>query len=226
MDQSNQSQPHLPHVFFRPWVGANYGEKNQWGVSIMVLGESHWCTDAEAVNPNFTIELMQEVVRDGWRYPFWSRIATLFLGRAPTDDEYRSFWDSALFYNYVQQSVGHAARTRPTHVMWTAGADPFQELIAHYQPEFILATGKELWDNLPNTGHSGPPIKLEGDGSKESWLYSHPSGSSLAFGIRHPQSWGWKYQDWTAWVHAALQAARAQKQAACHGPEQHARSAQ
>jgi hypothetical protein len=173
----------------------------------MVLGESHYGTEEEARDQYFTIELMERVVT-GWRYAFWTRVASVFLGRRPTDEDYVRFWQSVMFYNFIQESVGRVSRTRPTPAMWTNAVPAFQEVLERYRPLFILVTGKQLWDNLPNAGQIGPTIALPDRGQRESWLYSHPGGHALSFGINHPQSFGWKYQDWVAWVAAVLEAAR------------------
>jgi len=206
VDQENQSELHLPHVFFRPWVGKHYGPTSQLGMPVMVLGESHWCTSEEAINRDFTVELMQHIV-DGRRYRYWTEIARVFPGQDNAAGNSGAFWNSVMFYNYIQESVGDAPRIRPTPAMWEKGAPPFLEVLARYQPRLVLAVGKQLWDHLPKIGRSGPSIVL-GNRERESWLYAHPAGEALALWIYHPASPKWWSDHWAPWLGAALELAR------------------
>lgn len=198
------------HVFFRPWVGREYGSKSKWGVAVMVLGESHHCgTSADECNQNLTIELIKGVICGRERHAFWAKTRRLFCGRDSAADQSAEFWNSVIFYNYVQESVGTGPRLRPSSQKWAGGGPAFLEVVERYRPGLVLALGRKLWDELPrNEDHAGPPIMLPDRGQRETWLYPHRKGEALALGISHPTWPGWKYNDWVPCVSAALDEAR------------------
>jgi hypothetical protein len=199
------------NVFFRRWKGAEYGSNSPWGMPVMILGESFYGDDEGAKNPDFAILLITDAVKDGYRNTFLDGTACAFLGKSPDDKEYRGFWNSVVYHVYVQESVGPSARSRPTPDMWRRGEQGFLEVLAQYQPGFVLAVGKGLYENLPNCGAQGPTISLPDGASRESWLYPNSRGDALTFSINHPSSWkfrGQTYQDWEPWVASALEQAK------------------
>jgi len=177
----------------------------------MILGESFWGLDEGARNRDFTINLVKDVVEEGYRNTFLVLTASTFLGKDPNDDEYRSFWNSVVYYVYVQESVGPTAQCRPTLDMWRRGESGFLEVLAEYQPALVLAVGKELYEHLPNCGVQGPKIRLSDGRVREAWLYPNSSGHALTFYINHPSSWKFRretWQDWAPCVASALEQAK------------------
>ena len=39
----------MEHVFFKPWVGKNYQKRGFNGKKILVIGESFYCSEEDAV---------------------------------------------------------------------------------------------------------------------------------------------------------------------------------
>lgn len=39
----------MKNVKFKPWVGKDYHDGNEFGKKILVIGESHYCEDCEIV---------------------------------------------------------------------------------------------------------------------------------------------------------------------------------
>jgi hypothetical protein len=187
-----------------PYVGQDYGREKPWGVSVLILGESHY--HPERLNPEFTCEVVQAVI-DGANYPFFTKVVGSFYGAWPDHDLRRQFWKSVAFYNFIQETVGAKPRIRPTDQMWRNAGPPLEEVLIQHEPGFVLVLGKQLWENLPIPLKRGPLVTL-GDGqSRESRLYFNDAGYAFTFGINHPSSGGWTYEKWTPWVQAAVQAA-------------------
>jgi hypothetical protein len=200
-------QAHFQHVYFLPYQGKNYGPVSQWGVKVMVLGESFYDREGQGQPPDMATRLVRDFGIGYERYAYYTRTAGVSLGRKPTDEEKRAFWHEVIFYSYIQELVGRSSRIRPAEAMWDRARLGFQEVVAEYKPQFVLVTGKELFGKLRHIGRQGPWVGLEGT-QRESFSFEHSSGSALAFGIDHPSSWGWSYFDWTPWVRAALEVAK------------------
>lgn len=207
MAEGNDPYPemHLEHVFFWPWRGNTYGAGSQWKLRVMVLGESHYGTNSRQ---SLTIDCVTDIIPGDWRHPFWTKVASLFCGPTPAAQRAAEFWNSVLFYNYIQELVGEGPGGRRSRQMWQRGAAGFLEVVTYYEPDFLLVLGKTLWSQLPEKGHSGPEIRLPDDRSRETWVYPHGSGAALAVAINHPASRGWKSEHWSPWVDAALNRAR------------------
>lgn len=189
-------------VFFEPWVGKEFKGRSPNSPGIMILGESHYGQPVE-MKSTFTVNLMNHVVQ-GSRRAFWTKAAGVFLGRRPNDSEYRSFWNSVMFYNYIQEFVGDKARMRPMPTMWKRAAPALNEVLHLHQPHFVLVLGKALWENLPQ-GHAEKSVTIPGDTKSRPVRFISTGAHNVAlFAIKHPQSPGWKYAEWTPWVLAGL----------------------
>ena len=179
----------------------------------MILGESHYTKDP------LTNETTQIVVRDmlaptpvsaagkkepvQWKNAF-HRTVGLFNKGVWTDMETRrQFWSSVVFYNFIQVKVGELPRTRPTPEMWLEAAKPCEEVVATHKPDFVLVWGKDLWGNLPPSLNQGTEMSPTG----QTAICTNGDCSSFLFGIKHPSSFGWRYDHWTPLVVAATEAA-------------------
>ena len=184
-----------------PFIGQDYGRVMPWGLPIFVLGESHY--SGIPLYSTFTRDVVSEML-NGVNYPFFTKAAGVFYGDWPDLEMRRKFWQTAAFYNFVQESVGDTARIRPTERMWREAAPALEETLMLCMPGFVLVLGKELWDNLPIPLRDGPEVKLGNGERKQSRLYFNDNGYAFTFGINHPCSPGWTYKKWTPWVKAAL----------------------
>ncbi|MGJ5813670.1 uracil-DNA glycosylase family protein [Paludibaculum fermentans] len=197
------------HVKALPFVGESYNKETPWGLPILILGEAHYTTIP--LYPEITNEVVEGSVTPDRKWESWMMIFAktpgIFHGGWTDPEQRRRFWSSMAFYNYVQESVGSEARTRPTEEMWKNAVPAFEEVVNHLQPRFILVLGNELWKNLPKTSKPGPPVSLSDGELRESRLYPNGAGDAFVFGIAHPSSIGWSYKKWTPWVQAALKAA-------------------
>ncbi len=143
-----------PH--FKPWKGNLYGRGSQFGLGVMVLGESHYLGGPSVDSPEFTTEVISEVScgsDNQWerRLPFFAKVFRAFTkkARAQADGvEWKGFWDSLLFYNYIQEPVGTTSRIRPTLEMWDNAPQPLRHVLTTYRPDCVLVLGYGTWGHL------------------------------------------------------------------------------
>lgn len=158
----------LRSVFFYPWIGRNY-EIGINSKKILILGESHICGGCQGYCGNLDIEdylcryLTDRTIKDFLSYKSgkkdiyrkwmdtYTKFSNVFQNKYLTKEELKDFWDSILFYNYVQYSTDKA-RVTPTHEEFFNSKKAFFEVLSEYKPDLIIAWGARLWDLLPNGG--------------------------------------------------------------------------
>lgn len=166
----------MSYINFNPWVGKDYFTKGFQGKRLLVLGESHHCDDELAKNgkcfPTCLKEKMnkichaqtQKVIHDAiYKYEgvHFQRTFICFeravLGKVLTETERELFWQSVMFYNYLQYSQS-APRTTPQPEHWIESKEAFSELLEKYSPDKIIVWGARLYDYLHN--FNGKDYKL------------------------------------------------------------------
>ena len=165
----------MKKVFFKPWVGKDYGSGGIFGKKILVLGEAHLCNECEncghAENAeecaDFTSSDCIEVLLSG-KTGSWTGTFRKFersLVNHETDlDESRRIWHSLAFYNYVQKAMS-AARKTPEWVDFRDSEDAFFEVIDELQPDHIIVWGvTRMYDLLPGgeRWREGEPLEIDG----------------------------------------------------------------
>jgi hypothetical protein len=136
----------LPHVFFLPWKGKQYG-RSRLG-RLLVLGESHHGNDPA---PNWTVEVVEEYIANKDSQPWFRTFTNIGLavaGSAYWELGRLEFWNSVAFYNYVQEPVP-GPRQAPTHEMFARSEPGFFEVVSALRPSHILALGYRLWGQMP-----------------------------------------------------------------------------
>ncbi len=147
----------LKSVAFKPWVGKHYGYKSQFGIPVMILGESHY-SDGNVSDKNITRSFTKKVVKrviDGGSHKkehFLRNVEAAFLGPTKDRDKLSNFWKSVVFYNYVQSLVKKGSR--PTRKMWQDAQEPFLQVLRWLKPRprLIAVFGYETWENTPFRG--------------------------------------------------------------------------
>ena len=202
---------------FEPWVGPKYNA-GIGGHKVMILGESHWhdcqedenCQDAESAAERHRTLTMATV--EHWKdnphsSPVSHAVPKLFgLQKA-------EFWESVVFYNYLQTFAGTGAKQRPTAEQWDApdSAVAFQQVLDQFEPDRILVLGKQTWQNMPSNTellHQAPlpeqRLRLRnniGDHSPGDevgyWYFTDKGKRALTMPIIHPAAVGFRTSDWT-----------------------------
>ena len=152
----------MENIFYFPRIGKNYETKGFNNIKLLVLGESHYCGDRGKCEVcgvsskrkdcnNFTIR----VVEDGFlsykkgegKFEDWMRTFTRFtnvlLGDQANNDALHEFWDSIIFYNYVQSSTT-SPRVPPTQEQFEESEIAFFEVLNQYTPDLIIVWGYRL----------------------------------------------------------------------------------
>jgi hypothetical protein len=186
----------MEHVRFVPWVGKNYGRKDNLfnGTRIMILGESHYGAEPSKQAPSpedkdFTHKVVRHYVDDslwddggkiGYKGTF-TRIANICSKEdVYTQEEKAEFFQSVIFYNYVQSYIPDK-HNRPTEEQFKDSCEAFIEVLHTFLPDGILVLGKETWRYTPDFG--GKEIK----DFEYSWIYTlGDNHKALMAAIYHP----------------------------------------
>jgi len=203
---AGQSSPlkglQMGSMFFLPWLGDAYLTGGILPKRTLVLGESYYESDGQ-LNQESTRDFVKWTIGGKWRRRFFTGAAIAFLNRYPTPDEKTRFWHAVLHYTFVQKPVGQKPRDRPSRELWSEGSGPFVEVLETYRPEFVLVLGKELWNHLP-VAVAGPRV----EGAELNETRKYPTGRgyfALAYGIKHPTSFGFNGRNWHSFIFQAMQ---------------------
>lgn len=175
-------------INYKPWVGKDYNNGYR-GKKILVLGESHYASDGKIEE-----DLTQLVIRDIAYEPGGQNYLSTFTcferaiaGRQMTQNERVEFWESVIFYNYLQFPT-EGPRTTPNHEHWAKSADAFVELLEEYMPDYIIVWGVRLYNALPDLGGYGGVLKLENEVTADYWVYPINGKNIPALKIHHPSA--------------------------------------
>ncbi len=195
---------------FLPWVGARYGEIHAPPVGrarVLVLGESHY-GDASCQRESFTNDVVKEWVFQR-RDRFFTKVAKLTLGLSTAEwlspELSHEFWNSVLFYNYVQEIVGPGPRYRPSPEMWRCAESSLGRLLLEHTPNCIVVLGRELAGALRTTSTLGFAVVSE-DGP-EPFYVLEPAQATRPIvwtWVNHPSSPGFSYAKWQPRVQSLL----------------------
>jgi hypothetical protein len=187
-----------------PWVGENY--QNGGGIfrqRTLILGGSQYSEGYENFHTeeglaewrSFTNDVVYYYLDSGisgrWKGTYTSFINSVFGHH--TDAEQRSkFFDSVIFYNYLQEIAGATASEAgnfnygaPCHF------EAFREVLENHRPEVVIAWGNKVWDALPNDwGYGSAEITngiTVGDKTSQK-IFHYPFCGSVVrlVGVRHP----------------------------------------
>ena len=195
----------MSNINFKPWVGKSY-HLGYNGKRLLVLGESHYCqkelAEGGRCHPECKKENMlddcfsqtKDVIEDFVYNYCGDSYQQTFLcferavaGRELSQQEREHFWNSIMFYNYVQYSLA-MPRTAPLPKHWVQSEQAFKELLHAYQPNYIIAWGVRLYDALPDWGGHAGRIQLTTGEREEYWIYSVEGKNIPTLKMHHPSS--------------------------------------
>lgn len=201
----------MKHVNFQPWVGKKLTDGFN-GLRLLILGESHYCSSELMPNgrcfPTCIKENMksdcfvktQDVVED-FVYNYekvlteYKRILGTFLcferavlGKELSQKEREKFWESVIFYNYIQYSQS-GPRGKLQQVSWEQSELAFKELLELYMPDRIIVWGARLYnDVLPNWGGVGSKLYINENDCTDIWTYTIKGKEIPAMKVLHPST--------------------------------------
>lgn len=202
----------MEKVCFNPWIGDSYLEKGYLGKRILVLGESHYCNDCDlcgSIKCDITIGVTKRFLdyKKGIRgFESWmttyTKFANVFLGEKVDNETLVNFWNSIMFFNYVQLAT-NGPRISPSQDAFSNSKEAFFEILNEYQPDLIIVWGERLWKNMPSNGTYGEDDILDGKFGKLYYYNSSSNKKIPAFRIYHPSSSYFSYE-FTKYLSEAL----------------------
>jgi hypothetical protein len=183
----------VPEVKMFPWVGANYSGTGYRGRKLLILGESEYEWEKDALKSEVATELIRANVGGSLKNPFYTKIYNALSDEAKGQsfERFADFWHSIAFYNYIQEKVGTAPRERPTKEMWPRWKSTFLLVLEKLNPDRVLVLGRELWSNLNELG-----LIRNGAATNEAFFSVGEAKSIKVARIPHPASFGFKPSDW------------------------------
>lgn len=190
----------MENVFFYPRVGKDYN-KGFNGVNLLILGESHYCGEGcpNCGNPlnnncfDFTINALDRYIdykKGKGEHEYWmntfTRFTNILLEEQVDNKILINFWDSVIFYNYVQSST-EGPRISPTSIQFEESKNAFIEVIDEYEPDLILVWGERLWNKMPSIGRWGSENILDKTNGRF-YYYKGKNKEIPAYCIYHPSS--------------------------------------
>lgn len=164
------------HVFFLPHVGKDYGGNGSiFGKRLCVVGASHYADveDFQCGNDRknwrkMTLKVVQDYLDPGfharWKSTY-TKFVNAFFGRGTSVEERRRFFDSIVFFNYLQRLEGRNGNdSHPEYYAEERHFLAFREIVSATRPDVVVVWGskvrKELSRRLPEAVCSAtcPPI--------------------------------------------------------------------
>ena len=193
----------MEHVNFRPWVGSNYSTNGFQGKKILVLGESHYCTELCQNGRCFPLckkENMKEecfsqtesVIHDFVYYYSGEKYEQTFLcferailGKEASQQEREMFWEGIIFYNYLQfDQKGPRMPIKPEY--WEESERAFIEVLERYLPNYIIIWGVRLYNGLPNWDGKHSLLQISKNDYTDVWTYTISGKQIPALKVYHP----------------------------------------
>ena len=129
----------------------------------------------------------------------FTKFTRTFLGKNFDNESLNNFWNSIIFYNYVQKPI-KSSRRAPSSKMFINSEKAFFEIIEKYNPDIIFVWGNRLWKQLPNDNFSDNKMLM----GKPCGFYDNKKRIIPTFYINHPSS-GLEYEFWSKYIKKALE---------------------
>jgi hypothetical protein len=113
-------------VYFKPWVGRDYGPESRWRLRVLIVAESHyeWLPErwrnGDLMPATTTQELVEEISLESYRHAHWTKIAIALTGENPwprsVEGPMRDFGNRSLtittFKKAWELTMGNARRQK------------------------------------------------------------------------------------------------------------------
>lgn len=197
----------LKNVFFKPWVGKDYENGIYEGKKLLILGESHYCGGCDKCgikyNPSCDDFNTNKIVEGYLKYNAGERKAASFMknytkfvnvifNRKINSEEMKNFWDSIIFYNYVQVAIEETRKT-PTEEEFKLSEDGFFEVLNEYQPDLVIIWGERLFNNMPSKDGGWMSKKVCDVASENVYSYNIDGKNIPCYCVYHPSSSKYNY---------------------------------
>lgn len=199
----------MSEVFFKPYIGKHYLDKGYLGKKLLILGESHYCGGCDKCGDlqNFDDgcrEFTKTVVNDYLSYKKgeinhanWMRTFTVFtnvlLGKQVEPETVIDFWDSIMFYNYVQDASIDAPRIPREEEVFVNSETAFYEVLNEFQPDLIIVWGANLEGKLPQKNKTLSDFEIFNEPGHRFHYYDVVGKKIPAYAIFHPSTSRFSY---------------------------------
>jgi hypothetical protein len=192
----------MKHVKFEPWVGNKYTD-GFCGKKILVIGESFYCSEEEAI-ATLTTQIVEDylAIRKGdfrknngdWTKTYLKFERSL-VGEETTPEDSRTIWDSIAFHNYLQVPMS-GARESGLPIDYKNAETAFFEVLNDLQPDLIIVWGVgKLFDNLPEDRWTwGKPLTEDGWNINNGYYQLDNGKQTRCIAVYHPSTgyqWDW-----------------------------------
>lgn len=196
----------MKDVRFEPWVGKNYKTSGYNGKKILVIGESFYCSEEEAVATLTTIIVEDYLAirkgeyrknNGGWTDTYLKFERSL-KGKVTTPEESQTIWDSIAFYNYLQVPMS-GARESGSPIDYKNAEKAFFEVLNELQPDLIIVWGVgKLFNNLPEDRWTwDKPLNVDGWDINNGFYQLNNEKRARCIAVYHPSTgyqWEWWYK--------------------------------
>lgn len=190
---------------FAPVIGELYGTAESiFPKRLLILGSSFYVDGAcdegfvmeKADGADFGLDIIGMYLDPGFSAP-WKKTYSTFInsvfGRATSIEERAAFFDSIVFYNYLQVPAGEDPYSAGNYdYNAKIHFDAFLDVLETVKPEIVISWGAKVWDALPyDWGYGmaawGEPLDL--DPTFASFM-DYPFGDRTIrlIGAQHPSS--------------------------------------
>lgn len=196
----------MKNVRFEPWVGKKYNTSGFNDKKILVIGESFYCSEEEAV-----ATLTEKVVTDylairngeyrenkgGWTNTYLKFERSL-IGKETKPEDSQEIWNSIAFYNYLQIPMS-GPRESGSSIDYKNAEKVFFEVIDELKPNLIIVWGVgKLFNKLPEDRWTwGKPLDEDGWDINNGYYQLNNETQARCIAVYHPSSgyqWDWWYK--------------------------------
>ena len=194
----------MEHVKFMPWKGENYQKGGFNGKKILVIGESFYCSEEEAVatltdkTVNDYLAIRNGEYREnngGWTNTYLKFERSL-VGEETTPEDSQKIWNSIAFYNYLQVPMS-GARESGLPIDYKNAETAFFEVLNDLQPDLIIVWGVgKLFNNLPEDRWTwGKSLNVEGMDINNGYYQLNNKNEVRCIAVYHPSA-GYSWDKW------------------------------
>jgi hypothetical protein len=180
------------------WEGASYKSDGFRGKRLLILGESAYGSRTWTQDEQNGFILANLTGTES--HSFYTKVYHSFsdVPKRVSMKQFREFWDSIAFYNYIQETVGPRPKYRPEIEMWVRWKEPCVAIIGSISPNRILVLGRQLWRTL----HDLKLLRTHDDTTSD---FIAENATVKCSHIPHPASVGFRPSDWRALTSQLMQ---------------------
>ena len=169
----------ISEIVFNPWIGPRFGQDR---VRMILLGESFY-GEPDEIPAQSGATVIDKWQSGEWNIRYLVTAARLLTGKKRKEVDRHNDLAGIVFYNFVQTMMDKPGH-RPTSDQMFLSRAAFHEVLRNLNPTHVLATGRELWNNMPEFDGREAKLTLGGK-NMEVGEYRAGDGFCIATNIPH-----------------------------------------